>query len=63
MFANVFCTGVFMFNSSVVIPELCLNDTFLKLGVIPSSNWVFSHRKFPQTQRTEFHSTIGQQSS
>lgn len=32
-----------------------------ELGVIPSSDWVFSHRKFPQTQRTELHSTVDQQ--
>lgn len=50
-----------MLSSSVMLPELCVNDTCLKLGVIPSSNWVFSHRKFPQTQRTEVHSTIDQQ--
>lgn len=61
MFADVFCTDVFMLSSSVMIPELYLNDIFLKLAVIPSSNWVLSHRKLPQTQRTELHSTIDQQ--
>lgn len=33
MFTDVFCTGVFMLSSSVMLPELCVNDTFLKLGV------------------------------